>query len=419
MSKLFRDQARLSSVSNNFGDIEFNSPSLLTWTVGLIVFISVTFSLLLVFGKVGRHVTLSGTIVPAGGVRQVIALRSGQVSSVKVEEGENIEKDQLLLGISSQEIGTIGDSISKNISDLVNQQIIQLQRSIDILKDQERYEAQQIRSQIGYLEKELLLLNASAESALLVFKQQLKLADASTLLYRQDAISEIEHSRSIGELHQVRRNAYSAELSFLSRQKQLNDKKHELRLLPGRMEEHKASLQQQISQLEQSRQQYRGQMEDGILAPWSGYLSRLFVHEGDSVSAGEPLATINESESSDAATVKLWVPSNAVADLDVGLTVSLAVDSYPVEQFGRLAGELVSISSMPSLRQFELNSVLTEPGYYEADVTILPSTGSEISRIDLASLKSGVRVTAQVELDRVSLFSHISGPLVQMYKEIL
>ena len=145
----------------------------------------------------------------------------------------------------------------------------------------------------------------------------------------------------------------------------------------------------------------------------------MFVHEGDSVSAGEPLATINESESSDAATVKLWVPSNAVADLDVGLTVSLAVDSFPVEQFGRLSGELVSISSMPSLRQFELNSVLTEPGYYEADVTILPSTGSEISRIDLASLKSGVRVTAQVELDRVSLFSHISGPLVQMYKEIL
>ncbi|WP_339866385.1 HlyD family secretion protein [Pseudohongiella nitratireducens] len=418
MSKLFRDEAIMSPMSNNVGDIEFNRPSVLTLTVGLSIVISVAFSLLLLFGKVGRHVTLSGTIVPAGGVRQVVALRSGQVSSIQVQEGETIEKNELLLGISSQEVGMIGDSISKNIADLIHQQIIDLQQSIDILKDQERYEEDQIRSQIEYLEKELLLLSASADSALLIFQYQSKLADASNQLFGQSAISEIELSRSIGELHKVRRVAYSAELNLLSHQKLLNEKKHELNLLPGRIAEHKASLQRQISQLQQSLQQYRGQREDGILAPWSGYVSTLLVQEGDSVVAGEPLVTINESNGGDAATVKLWVPSNAVADLEAGQKVSLAVDSFPVEQFGRLTGELVNISSMPSPSQFELDSVLTEPGYYEASVDILPANEGDANRIDLASVKSGVRVSAQVELDRVSLFSHITGPLVQMYKEV-
>lgn len=416
---LFRTGVLLASDSSAFGEIEFSKPGLLTWCVGLFLIVSILFGSLLLLGKVGRSITLSGTLVPSGGVRQIFSLRAGPVTSLSVEEGDEVEKGQLLLGIASYEMGVYGESFSGNITSLLMDQIAQLERSIEILNIQENQEAEQLKSEIGYLEMELRLLSLSADSALFSLGLERKQADASVRLYEQKAVSELAFSRTVEELHQVRRGAYTAELTLLSHQKILEERRHELRQLPGKIAERKVSLKRQISQLHQTVQQYRAQRENGILAPVTGQVSSLLAKAGDSVSAGELIATITEADGDDGLIAKLWVPSDAVVNLAVGDEIFLEVDSFPVEQYGRLEGRVKDMSMMPTPHQLELASVMNEPGYYEAEVEIIKPVGVNISMAKMEDLRPGLRITAQVELDRLSLLQHITDPLIRMYKDVL
>lgn len=416
---LFRQSALLPSSSGALGEIEFSKPGLLTWCVGLFLIVSILFGSLLLLGEVGRTITLSGTLVPSGGVREVFSLRAGPVTSLGVEEGDRVEKGQLLLGIASYEMDAYGESISGNITSMLQDQIAHLERSIEILHIQENQETEQLQSEIVYLGKELRLLSLSADSALFSLGLEKQQADASARLYEQNAVSELALSRTVEELHQIRRGAYTAELTLLSHQKILEERRHELRQLPEKFEERKVNLQRQISQLHQTIQQYRAQRENGILAPVSGRVSSLLARAGDSVSAGKLIATITQAEGAEGLIAKLWVPSDAVVDLAVGDKVFLEVDSFPVEQHGRLEGKVTNISRMPSLQQLELTSVMNEPGYFEAEVEIVKTVGASNSMVKMEDLRPGLRITAQVELDRLSLLEHITGPLVRMYKDVL
>lgn len=416
---LFRNDVLIAADTSVIGEIEFSKPGLLTWCVGLFLIVSVLFGSLLLLGEVGRNITLSGTLIPSGGVRQIFSSRAGPVTSQGIKEGDLVERGQLLLGIASYEMGAYGESISSNITRLLMNQVAQLERSIEILQIQENQKAKELQSETEYLEKELRLLSLSADSALLSLGLERKQANASFRLYEQEAVSELSLSRAVEELHRIRRGAYSAELTRLSHQKILQERRHELRHLPEKFEEREVSLRRQISQLHQTAQQYRAQRENGILAPVTGRVSSLLAKKGDSVSAGELIATITEGGGGNGLIAKLWVPSDAVVNLAVGDQIFMEIDSFPVEQYGRLEGKVKDMSMMPTPQQLELSSVMNEPGYYEAEVEIIKPAGASFSTVKMDDLRPGLRVTAQVELDRLSILQHITDPLVRMYKDIL
>lgn len=416
---LFREEARLSSLHQQLGTIEFGKPHVKGYVIALVLFASISFSLLLILGKVGRHTSLSGTILPPGGVRQVTALRPGTVNHLAVLEGDYITEGQLILGLSTSEIDLAGKSISLGITNRILEQISHLEKAIDLLDIRYQQESDQILSEISYLDKEVELLNATAESALGLLQEERKQAEASTSLYQRSAISEMALSQAVSEYYQVRQSAFSTELNSLSQQKLLNNRVHALTQLPTDISERKIDLQRQKLQLEQSLQQYVAQNESGVISPWSGRVSSLLVEDGDTVASGETVATITANDDTDLVVAKLWVPSGAIADLDIGNEVALAVDSYPVDQYGRLKGVVTNISDMPILRQFDYTSVLSEPSYYEAYVDLYEPAEKRQNKIVLSELKSGVRVTAEVTLGKISLFNQILDPLIKIYKDVI
>lgn len=417
-SQLFRKEALLSPLNQYYGGIEFTRPRILAQVVSLVLFISILFSLLLFFGKVGRHVTLSGTILPPGGIRQITALRSGIVDHLAVAEGESVLSGELILGLSMNEVSSNGESIHGHIAYSINNQISQLRQLIRILEVRSQQEAEQLRSEIRFIETEISLLNGSAESALGMLEQESKQSEARQRLYRLGAISELESSKSISAYHQVRQSAYVTELNLVSRKKLKNERLFALDQLPRILAERKLEYQQQINQLEQRLQQQKAQNETGLLSPWSGQLSRLWVKKGDSVTSGETVATITVNAHTDHLAAKFWVPSDAIADIQIGQDILLAIDSFPVEQYGKLSAVVKNISTMPIPSQFELNSVLTEPGYFEIYVEIPKNERNEQSEIDFDVVMPGVRVVAELGIGDVTLLNKVASPWVNIYKEI-
>lgn len=416
--KLFRNEALLNPLNQHYGGVEFARPRILVQVVSLVIFVSILFSLLLIFGKVGRHVTLSGSIIPPGGVRQVTTLHSGIVDHLAVEEGDTVLNGELILGLSMNKVSSNGESISSRIAFSLNNQISQLRQLINLLEARSQQETEQLRSEIRFIDTEISLLNGSAESALVMLEKESKQSEALQGLYLQGAISEIESAKSISAYHQVRQNAYVTELNLVSRQKLKNERLYTLAQLPRMLAERKLEYQQQINQLEQRLQQHKAQNETGLLSPWSGRLSRLFVKSGDTVTSGETVATISLNAHPDHLTAKLWVPSDAVADFQIGQDLMLAIDSFPVEQYGRVYGVVKNISTMTVPRQFQRNSVLTEPGYFEVYVEIPKHERNKQSEIDLDEVMSGVRVVAELGVGDITLLNKIASPLISIYKEM-
>lgn len=416
MSDLFRQEVlEHKKVSSWQGDTALpNTFSLKIFIVVLLVILTGIISLL-VFGSYTERRTVSGYLTPIQGLVKVTSSSSGVVSKVFVKEGDNVNANQSLLVLQSQQYGQLGDynsQIKKNLEDrlsVINNQPLLLSKdynerkniAVEAIKDLDTKKKTNAE-QIDLLKRKISISEtnyknysqALAEGAVSVLEIQTvkeKLIELETQLN-----SLIENNKSLDS--QIQTKMLEIKQIELQKQKELND------------------IQTQKSSINQSLLEVEKQITTIVKSPTSGKVTALNVQSNQLINQSKLLLSIIPSDS--VLKANLLVPPSDIGFIKVGDNVSIRYDAFPYQKYGQAKGKIISISKTTinptdilDVGGVNLTSQNNQP-FYLVDVAL----DNQYFNVDGAKkpLTTGMTFTADIRLENRKLYQWILDPLLSL-----
>lgn len=325
MANIFRKAAldKLSSPDQLDKLITVTSPRgwITVLTVGLILACAIIWG---VFGTIPQKVDTSGILISSGGVEIVSTKVSGQITDIRVANGDQVKQGDTLAIIGENDIidriNTTNDTIKvlENLTPYMNWD--------SVVVPTELLEFQRIGLQIQSA-------RAAAGSASL--NPELARADyeAYQTLYEAGAVSKAE----VDAKYSVWMNAQSAysQQALAAEQyvAQFNStKKSTLAELRENVESLRASIETQYS----------------IVAPGDGKVSSVGVQTGDLVGPGAPIVTIAKTGSDvKALEAIIYVPVSDGKKITEGMEVKIYPSTVTKEEYGYMTGTVISVPEYP------------------------------------------------------------------------
>ena len=416
MSDLFRQEVLVhKKVSSWQGDTALpNTFSLKIFIVVLLVILTGIISLL-VFGSYTERRTVSGYLTPIQGLVKVTSSSSGVVSKVFVKEGDNVNANQSLLVLQSQQYGQLGDynsQIKKNLEDrlsVINNQPPLLSKdynerkniAVEAIKDLDTKKKTNAE-QIDLLKRKISISEtnyknysqALAEGAVSVLEIQTikeKLIELETQLN-----SLIENNKSLDS--QIQTKMLEIKQIELQKQKELND------------------IQTQKSSINQSLLEVEKQITTIVKSPTSGKVTALNAQSNQLINQSKLLLSIIPSDS--VLKANLLVPPSDNGFIKVGDNVSIRYDAFPYQKYGQAKGKIISISKTTinptdilDVGGVNLTNQNNQP-FYLVDVAL----DNQYFNVDGAKkpLTTGMTFTADIRLENRKLYQWILDPLLSL-----
>jgi len=253
-------------------------------------------------GEVNSFLKVTG-VVEANETVRVTSEIMGQVKEVKVKDGEEVNKGDILI--------TLGD-------EQIKIQVAQAQATLDSIQ------ASSDKIKSGARPQEI----KQAESALLQAKMNRDSVEENYLrmkkLFSEKAISEQQYEQA--------KNQYEiADVQYQSAQES-----YEL-IIEGAAEEDIKSVEAQVRQTKAALDMAKYQLKNTqITAPISGKVTAITVSSGEMVAPSVPLLSIIDVSR---IFVKVGISEKDISKIKEGQTVNLEIDAFPEEKF---RGEVVS-----------------------------------------------------------------------------
>ncbi len=254
----------------------------------------------------------------AGSLITVSSRVAGWVTELRVTEGDDITKGQVIVEIDPRESQLLVDQFVARIQGIEaeRQRLIAEKKLVDV-QTKTRYRTQ--RSQLGTAEAEqaslgpqLKLSRADFKRSESLYKKKIisrKTYDVS--LAREQQLSG-EHRRAVAQVQEARNKLLEAEAE-----------RTRLDVLDSEIA--KLSFQERGMRAQMRRQEL-DLADRNIGAPVSGVVDKTFVDVGEYVTPGQRLALVHDPET-------VWIEANVketeVRKLRIGQTVEVAVDAYP------------------------------------------------------------------------------------------
>ena len=253
-------------------------------------------------GEVNSFLKVTG-VVEANETVRVTSEIMGQAKEVKVKDGEEVNKGDILI--------TLGD-------EQIKIQVAQAQATLDSIQ------ASSDKIKSGARPQEI----KQAESALLQAKMNRDSVEENYLrmekLFSEKAISEQQYEQA--------KNQYEiADVQYQSAQES-----YEL-VIEGAAEEDIKSVEAQVRQTKAALDMAKYQLKNTqITAPISGKVTSIAVSSGEMVAPSVPLLSIIDVSR---IFVKVGISEKDISKIKEGQKVSLEIDAFPEEKF---RGEVVS-----------------------------------------------------------------------------
>lgn len=341
------------------------------------LFLSV-FVLLLIIGIVSSFyipipIKVSGpTIVWSDvGVLQVTAKDPGGIKSINVKVGDYVKEDQ--------EIAVLDQS---RVRDQLNSTIEKLEvlkkyiADIEKLQSNDQKTRDEFKKVVDGINRSSEVLNKTRLYRLNSRKEELrKLHEDGLIKFDQyhTFIDRIEDTESsiINDQRMVVSDLKEENAKDISEYRELLQKKLEADQLSSEVKLLKSQLSDQ------------GVLKSRI----SGTVVEITASVGDFLSPGSPVVLVRPDSKEDQMTFVVFISSEQVKPVSVGMRTELELSAFPPTKYGKLVGEVKSISPMPlsssglmkELRNDQLVARITESGSpFMVKVEILrePETGN-------------------------------------------
>jgi membrane fusion protein len=413
MAPLFRSEALEHAKAKPYGTILLARP--VPHLVLTVLFAA--FALLLVgfFANFSytRKAKVPGVLLPSQGLIRVVPMQAGQIVDRRVQEGQAVRGGDVLFVLASERSSATQGNAEENISALLQQrrdsfladqtqmQLLVAQRTDALLRRARDLESENLRvgEQMAMQQRRVSL----AETAL-QRQQDLHAAAFVSAVQVQDRQAELlDQQQRLGDL---KRAQAAVERDLAAAQAEVQELRIQARRDQAAGLRSVSSTDQELTENEARRQLH-------IRAPQDGIVTAITVHEGQSVPAGQMLASVLPLGA--ALEAELYAPSRAAGFLKPGMQVTLRYHAYSYQKFGQATGTVREVSStamqpaelaLPGASQRQGQSA--EP-MYRVRVALprqsVTAFGSEVP------LRSGAMLDASVLLETRRLYEWVLEPL--------
>lgn len=405
-TSLFRPQALAAARRRLWGELLLTQPPGTGVLAGLVVAALLAAAALLVWGEGRRSERVEGYLSPAAGLVRVRAPQGGRVAAVFVREGAEVAAGDPLVEIRDPRADG-GTPRPRSLSALD----AELAR-VDALRGaaRERF-AQEAAAVAGALERSDRRRRA-LEDQLAVAQRERALAqraaERAEALAADGWLSAQLREQAQRDALAVAREYEAVRLALVEAEDRAGALEARRAALGPERTVRLAELEDRRDRLVRERAELAARLDFLLRAPRAGRVVNLAVVEGDSAAPGRVLLSLLPE--GDAMEAVLLVPSRAIGFVRPGQTVRLRYDAFPATRFGAQAGEVLRVPGA-AVAPAELEGPVAprEPVY---PVRVRPAGSSFEAYGRPQPLQAGMRLEAEIELERRSLLAWLLEPLL-------
>ncbi len=284
-------------------------------------------------GNISTRVEGNGILIKTGGVFDVTALGSGQISDLRMEVGDIVQKGQVVARIAQHEIM---DKIDKNRA---------------LLK-----ELQKEYKEVGeFGSKDLKMQKELNDNERISTENKIKILEERVKWFKEKInIHEKLHSEGLitKQTYVNTRHDYEATKNEIEETRnilmQLTDE--ELKLKFQRKQE-LYSVEQKISETERE----FGLMEDNlylksqIISPYTGRILEVMVDEGSHIDEGASILSLElVGKEIQALKAVIYLPASEGKKVRIGMKSQISPTTVKREEYGFMFGNVMSVSEYPA-----------------------------------------------------------------------
>ena len=427
---LFRQEALSAGSNHALGAIRLAQP-LSAWLVAICsLLLAMALMAFIACGVVTRKSRIAGITVAQAGSIRIAAPNAGVLTHGHVQEGQRVVAGQALFELSTARYGADGELTALVAQQLaMRQQTLASEQRLRVTQYRDRKRAvqqrlQNLRLETEHLAHEIALAerrHALALRSLTKFDMLQQNGYVSAAQTQQKQEDSIDMAARLGSL---KRNRVQLESNRLALVAELTTVDTELATELAQLERASASLQQEITE-------NRNRKSTLITAPHAGAITAVTYEPGQTVAAGQMLATLiprrtdNQEDPHPIMEVHLYAPSRTAGFVAAGQQVTLRYQAYPYQKFGLYAGTVIDISKTP-FAPSELPQHLASTILGNAQQTMLGGNGNEaLYRIKVRPqrqsidaygqthmLKPGMTLEADVVQDKRKIWEWLTEPLL-------
>jgi membrane fusion protein len=410
--KLFRDEAINFQRSKLLGDVVLHTP--IKYSVIIMMLILLSLTMVFLFTQEYRHKErVVGFLMPKGGLITIVAEQSSFIQDFTIGVGEHVTRDQKLVLLSTGKSLSSGKAASEELTISLDRELEQIDQRITNIKMMHELQNKVATVAIKKLDADLGLLLES--KGILLKAKNIKVGQLSALSEIEKKGFATKKDTNEEELKYLdfeqRRNAI--EMNIVSKKQELIDTKNKTALDALNISTTLGELQQQREQIFQQKINLSIQQAYAIRSPVDGVVTSIFETVGANLAPGKSILTIQPKDSELIA--RLAVPSRSIGLIGLSQEVLLYYEAFPYQQFGVFKGTISNISlNVVNPRQFT-GPIEVVDSFYFVDVKLNKNTvlayGKEIP------LLAGMKLDAEVILERLSLFDCLMSPIRAITKK--
>ena len=411
---LFRKEAVDHQRDRLYGDLILAQP-ISYWIITVFLIATATTGIWFLADKsYTRKEKVQGIIVPQEGIVTVYPSQAGILTQLNVSEGTSVEASEELFRILIDQRSSGGEYIGLKLMEQLDVQETYFNKKLAYERERISAVLETNETKINRLRRELDKLKGLICTQHEAFDIALNRYTSMHQLFSDNVIASIEleeyHRRYIEQKQQSESLAMRLDETTAS----LDESILNSRTLEISSKREIADIENQLMEIVKQRTQIEGQRQMVVSAPVAGRVTAVTVSVGQRIDPSSPLFSIIPIGSDLQA--NLYLPTRSIGFLEVGQNVNVSYEAFPYQKFGTYPGRIHQIAKSVIMPGEPASGLTFQEPVYKVTATLesqhVRAYGKEIS------LRSGMAISADVVLDRRSLFEWLLEPVYSLRGKI-
>ncbi|MFP8780875.1 HlyD family secretion protein [Hydrogenophaga sp. RWCD_12] len=416
--RLFRDEALAAQRTQLLGQIVLTPRISMLWLSLVAAALALAVILFLVFGSHTRRVTVTGQLMPAGGLIRVHTPQAGVVLEKRVADGQVVKKGDVLYVLTSDRQGDGARELQADIARQVGARKGSLEQEIERSRKVQDDELANLQRRSDTLRGESAAIAAQIEQQ----KTRLSIAEDTRKRYQsladQDYIAREELVQKDIDLTEQRSRLRGLERDALGVQRELGQVQQDIAATKLRNANQLAQLERDVSSTDQQLTEVESRRRVVITAPEAGRATLVVSEVGQTVDVNQALATLVPTTGE--LQGRLYAPSSSIGFVRPGDQVLLRYQAFPYQKFGQKEGtvETVSTSAVNPGELAGLPATGLPAGEPVFAIQVKLKAGTIAANGELRPLQAGMQLEADILQERRKLYEWMLEPLFSVTRRI-
>lgn len=409
--RLFRDEALDAQRTPQLGRIVLTPRISTFWLSAVAALLALAVILFLLLGSHTRRVTVTGQLLPAGGLIRVHTPQPGVVLEKKVSDGQTVRKGDVLYVLSSDRRGDGAGELQADIARQVGARKGSLQQEIERSRQVQDNELSSLQRRADTLRAEAGAIAAQIGQQ----KSRVAIAEDTRRRYQsladQDFIAREELLQKEIDLTEQRSRLRGLERDALGLQRELGQVEQDQVAARLRHANLVAQLEREVSLTDQQLTEVESRRRVLVTAPEAGRATLAVAEVGQSIDVNQALLTLVPT--SGELVARLYAPSSSIGFVRPGDHVLLRYQAFPYQKFGQHEAvvDTVSTSSVNPAELAGLPVTGLAPGEPVFAIQVKLGSGTILANGELRPLQAGMQLEADILQERRKLYEWMLEPL--------